>query len=165
MFKKFQLDHVIFFFGRENHPAYFVKGFNYKWGAAQILIEGTDGVIVAAGPMIPKALAAQELLKEQGKNLTVINSPFINRPDTKVIGELLRSNQSKLITLEDHQIIGGLGAQLIHALKIDGYSFKVKSLGIPGKFGQSAYKADHLYDVYGLSPEGVVKAFKELSQQ
>jgi transketolase len=154
---------VIFFFGRENHPAYLMKDFDYKWGGVQVLVEGTDGVIVAAGPMVPKALAAQELLKKQGKNLTVINSPFVNNPDTKALGAILKANQNKLITLEDHQVIGGMGAQLIHALKLDGYNFSAKSLGIPGKFGQSAYKADHLYDVYGLSAEGVVKAYSDFS--
>jgi transketolase len=153
---------IIFFFGRENHPAYLVKDFNYKWCAAQILTEGTDGVIVVSGPMVPKALQAQELLRAQGKNLTVINSPFINKVDIKTIGDALERNQNKLITIEDHQLIGGMGAQTVHALKLAGHEFKVKSLAIPGKFGQSAYKADHLYDVYRLSADGIIKAFKEL---
>ena len=154
---------VIFFFGRENHPAYLEEGASYQWGKAQVLEEGTDAVVVASGPMVPKALQAAKQLKEKGKSLTVINNPFVNRPDVATISEALRNANSKLITLEDHQIIGGMGAQLVHALSQEGVQFKSKSLGNPGKFGQSAYKADHLYDTYGLSAEGIIKAFEELT--
>jgi hypothetical protein len=64
----------------------------------------------------------------------------------------------KLITIEDHQMIGGMGAQLIHSLKLKGFEFKVKCLANQGKFGQSAYKADHLYEMHGLDTKSLVKA-------
>ncbi len=153
---------VIFFFGRENHPVYLKENKLYKWEKAQVLTEGSDGVIVASGPMVPKALKAQEILQKQGQKITVINNAFTNRPDLKTIGNALKKGQSKLITLEDHQITGGMGAQLIHALKIQGHEFKAASLGIPHQFGQSAYKADHLYDVYNLSPTGIIEALSKL---
>ena len=59
---------VCFFFGRENHPQYFIKDYDYKWGQAQIIEEGTDVTIVATGPMLPKAIQAAAKLKEEGKS-------------------------------------------------------------------------------------------------
>lgn len=153
---------IIFFFGRENHPAYLIEGYDYEWGKAQVLREGKDGVVVATGPMVPKALEAYDLLKQQGLEITVINNAFVNKPDTKTIAQALGKANNKLITIEDHQIIGGMGAQLVHALSMEGHQFQVSSLGNPGKFGQSAYKADHLYDVYGLSADGIAKALSKL---
>ncbi|MCO4792769.1 MAG: transketolase [Bacteriovoracaceae bacterium] len=155
-------DTVCFFFGRENHPQYFIKDCDYKWGKAQIIEEGSDVTIVATGPMLPKALAAAEKLKENGKSATVINNSFVNRPDTETISAALKKTGNKLITIEDHQLIGGMGSLLIQALKLEGHEFNVKSLANSGKFGQSAYKADHLYDLYGLSADGILQALKDL---
>jgi transketolase len=59
-------------------------------------------------------------------------------------------------------MIGGMGAQLIHSLKLKGFEFKVKCLANQGKFGQSAYKADHLYEMHGLDTKSLVKAAKEI---
>jgi transketolase len=152
----------IFFVGRENFPVETTSGLTYELGKAQTITEGTDGVIVATGPLLYKALKAAELLKEQGKSVTVINNSLINKPDVKTIGEAIKANGGKLITLEDHQLIGGMGAQLIHALKNNGYEFNSKSLGVKGHFGQSAYTADQLYAKNGLDENAVIAAFNQL---
>ena len=156
-------DTVCFFFGRENHPQYFIENCDYKWGKAQVIEEGSDVTIVATGPMLPKALDAAKKLKEQGKSATVINNSFVNKPDVETIAASLKKTGGKLITIEDHQLLGGMGSLLIQALKLSGHEFKVKSLANGGKFGQSAYKADHLYDIYGLSADGILQALSELS--
>jgi len=156
-------DTVCFFFGRENHPQYFLKDYNYEWGKAQVIEEGNDVTIVATGPMLPKALDAAAKLKEQGKSATVINNSFVNKPDLETIAAAIEKTGGKLITIEDHQLLGGMGSLLIQGLKLAGHEFKVKSLANGGKFGQSAYKADHLYDLYGLSPEGILQAYSDLS--
>lgn len=155
-------DSVLFFFGRENHPESFLKDYDYKWGKAQVLEEGKDVTIVATGPMLPKALEAAKRLQEKGKSATVINNSFVNRPDTNTISEALKKTNGRLITIEDHQLVGGMGSILVHALKMKGEEFNVKCLGGSGKFGQSAYKADHLYDLTGLSSDGILQAFDDL---
>ena len=68
----------------------------------------------------------------------------------------------KLITVEDHQLIGGLGAQLTHKLKLEGSEFKLKSIGVAGNFGQSAYTADELYTKNGMDTKAIVEAFNSL---
>ena len=115
-------------------------------------------MIVAAGPMVPKALAAADILKEQKIEVTVLNNPFVNRPDVQKIGPLLQQNQNRLITVEDHQLIAGAGAILAHALLLQGHQFKMNSIGHRGEFGRSAYKADHLYDLKGMAAQDIARA-------
>jgi transketolase len=155
-------DSVIFFFGRENHPEYYVKDMDYKWGKAQIIEEGSDVTIVATGPLLGKALAGAEKLKAKGVNATVINNAFINKPDVATISAALAKTGGKLITIEDHQVIGGMGAQLVHALNTSDVDFKVRTLANDGQFGQSAYKADQLYDIHKLNADGIVEAYNQI---
>lgn len=142
----------IFFVGRENFPKE-LAGVSYQLGKAQVLTQGQGGVVVAAGPTLFKALnVAQEL------DLTVINNPCANDPDIELIQQELKLS-GKLVTIEDHQLAGGHGAHIIHGLKQAGSEFKSVSLGVKGEFGQSAYKADHLYKKHGLDEDGLKRAF------
>lgn len=151
-------DSVLFYFGRESHPEYYKKGLNYQWGKAQVLETGSDVTIVANGPLVQKALKAKELLKEKGVNATVVNNPFTNIFDKETFSEVLKNTGGKLVTVEDHQLIGGMGSTLVHALAMNDISFRVKSLANKGKFGQSAYKADELYALHGLGENDIVEA-------
>lgn len=153
---------VVFFLGRENHPVSYVEGIKYEWDKANILAEGTDVTIAAAGPMVGKALGAVKLLKEKNISATVINNSFINHVDIETFKSALAKTKGKLITIEDHQVVGGMGAMIVHALHLNGVQFQAKTLGIQGEFGQSAYKADQLYARYDLSAEGIVKAYETL---
>ena len=146
---------TIFFFGRESHPVNY-PGQTYDWGKAQVLKDGSDALVVTSGPMVDHALKAHEMAKETGKSLAVINNPFINNIDVKTIGEQLKKSGNKLITVEDHQVIGGAGAMLVHALKLAGYEFEVVSLGNKGHFGQSAYTAKELYEHHGFGAKNIV---------
>jgi len=154
---------VVFFLGRENHPVSYVDGMQYAWDKANVLTTGSDVTIVAAGPMIGKALAAEKLLKDKNISATVINHSFINHIDLETLKASLSSTKGKLITIEDHQIIGGMGSMIVHALHTHGVNFKSTTLGISGEFGQSAYKADQLYARFGLTAEGIVQAFEKMN--
>lgn len=155
-------DSVLFFYGRENHPAYYKEGLTYEWKKAQVLATGSDVTIVANGPMVAKALEAKEAFSKLGKSATIINNPFVNHPDVDLIASELAKTNGKLITIEDHQLVGGMGAQIVHALKIKDVNFKARTIANNGKYGQSAYTADDLYDLHGMNVEGILKAFKEL---
>jgi transketolase len=152
----------IFFVGRESYPLDWVENPSYEWGKAQVLQEGSDVVLVGSGVLLNRAIEAGEQLADMGVKSTVINNPFINHPDVDMIGAAVTAADGNLVTIEDHQSIGGMGAQLSHALSRAGITHRVKTLGIDGQFGQSAYKADHLYDKNGLNVEGVITAAKEL---
>lgn len=156
---------VIFFVGRENFPVRLAENASYGWGKAQKLSEGNDVVIVAAGPMVLTALDARQKLADQGVHATVISNPFINRVDLETIGAAVKACSGRLITIEDHQMICGMGAQVSHALSRGGIAHRMKSLAINGEFGQSAYLAEELYKKHGLAAANIIEAAGELMEK
>ncbi len=149
---------VLFFVGRENYPVRWVEGSNYAWGKAQVIQTGTDVVLIGSGVLFNKTLEAAKILAAQGKSATVINNPFINRVDLATIGAAVTRCGGRVVTIEDHQITGGMGAQVSHALSQAGISHRIKSLGIAGEFGQSAYLAEELYVKHGLTGPKMAEA-------
>jgi transketolase len=156
-----QADSYIFFVGRENYPSNY-DNTDFKLGQSQVLSSGSAGVIAACGPMIKKAMQAKEELSKKGKEVTVLNISSTNDFDIQNIKSIVESNMSKLITIEDHQVFGGMGANLVASLKNAKTEFKAKTLGINGNFGQSAYKADELYDKNNLSVNAIIESFISL---
>ena len=149
---------ALFFVGRENYPVRWVEGTAYEWGKAQVIQAGTDVVLVGSGVLFSKALEAAKLLAAQGVSATVINHPFVNRVDVATIGDAVRRCGGRLVTIEDHQVVCGMGAQLSHALSNAGIAHRVRSLGIEGEFGQSAYLAEELYVRHGLTGPKMAEA-------
>jgi transketolase len=152
----------IFFVGRENYPLRWIEGATYPWGKAQVLQQGADVVLIACGVLVNKAIDAGKKLAERGVKATVINNPFTNRVDIETIGAAVKAANGRVVTIEDHQVIGGMGAQVSHALSQAGIAHRIKSLGIHGEFGQSAYVAEHLYQHHGLTAEKLIEAAQEL---
>ncbi len=153
---------VVFFVGRENYPVRWVENARYDWGRAQVIQEGSDVVLVGSGVLFNKALEAAKLLAAKGRTATVINNPFINRVDVETIGAAVCRCGGRLVTIEDHQVIGGMGAQVSHALSRAGIAHRVRTLGIPGEFGQSAYMAEELYVKHGLTGAKMAEAALQL---
>ncbi|MDO9183942.1 MAG: transketolase C-terminal domain-containing protein [Bacteriovorax sp.] len=154
---------VVFFLGRENHPVSYVEGMKYQWNKANTLTTGSDVTIVAAGPMVGKALEAAKLMAAKNISATVINHSFVNHVDLETLKASLLETKGKLITIEDHQVLGGMGSMIVHALHTHDVQFKSRTLGIQGEFGQSAYKADQLYARFDLNAQGIVKAFESMN--
>ncbi|TAL06221.1 MAG: transketolase, partial [Verrucomicrobia bacterium] len=148
----------IFFVGRENYPLTWIEGAQFPWGKAQVLAQGGDVVLIGCGVLVNKAIEAGKLLAAQGVKATVINNPFINRVDLDTIGAAVKACGGRVVTIEDHQVIGGMGAQVSHALSNTGIAHTLKSLGIHGEFGQSAYLAEELYVKHGLTASKMAEA-------
>lgn len=153
---------IIFFVGRESYPSHWIENTTYPWGKAQTLRTGSDVVIIACGPLLGYALKAADELKANGIAATVLNNPFINTLDIETIGKAVSAAKGKVITVEDHQLICGMGAQVAHALAQNGIACKMKSLGIRGEFGRSAYKVEELYKAQGMFTTDIVQAAKKL---
>jgi transketolase len=152
----------IFFVGRENYPVHWIENAKYEWGRAQVLREGSDVVLIGCGPLLSKAIEAGEQLAAQGVKAAVVNNPFINRVDIETIGAAVKACSGRVVTIEDHQVVGGMGAQISHALSVAGIRHQIKSLGIRGEFGQSAYVAEHLYQHHGLTSAKMAEAALQL---
>lgn len=155
-------ENTLFFVGRENYPIAWREGDDYPWGKAQVLREGADVVLIGCGPLLGKAIQAGKLLAEAGIQATVINNPFVNRVDMETIGTAVARCGGRVVTIEDHQVLGGMGSLIAHALAVAGVAHRMKSLGIHGEFGQSAYLAEQLYQKHGMTAEGMVQAAREL---
>jgi transketolase len=147
----------IFFVGRENYPMTWIEGAKYPWGKAQVLSSGSDVVLIGCGVLVNKAIEAGKLLAAKGVKATVINNPFINQVDLETIGAAVKAC-GKVVTIEDHQVLGGMGAQVSHALSNSGIAHTMKSLGIHNEFGQSAYMAEELYVKHGLTGPKMAEA-------
>ena len=161
-------DTTIFFLGREDFPRrQMAKGYEYKLGSAQVISDcsaefAKSVTIVAAGSLLPQAVVAAQRLHSEGIGSIVINPSVINYPDIKLVASCIQKTAGNLVTAEDHQLIGGMGAILVHALSLSGMQLRVKSLGVQGEFGQSAYKASELYAKHHLDSAAMVKAAKDL---
>ncbi len=153
---------VIFFFGRENHPREYNEKLSYEWKKPQVLVNGKDGLLVTAGPLVSHAYKAIEELNKKDIFPTLVNSPFANCPDIPFFKNLLSENKNKLLTVEDHQKIGGMGQMLIAELINEGIKIDAKILGVQGKFGRSAYQADDLYALHEIDSQAQIKAFEKL---
>lgn len=159
---------VIFFFGREDFAqSYCAEPSPYRLGKAQVIndtsAEHQQAVaIVAAGPLLAQGLEAAERLVQKGIGSIVIHPSIINAPDLETIIPAIKKCEGRLLTVEDHQLIAGMGAQLIHALVLARIPLKAKSLGVSGHFGQSAYSALELYKKHGLDAESIARAALEL---
>jgi transketolase len=147
----------IFFVGRENYPIYWLDNATYPWGRAQVTQEGGDVVLVGCGTLFSKAVEAGKLLAAKGVKATVINNPFVNRVDLETIGAAVKKC-GKVVTIEDHQLVCGMGAQISHALSTNGIAHVMKSIGINDEFGQSAYLAEHLYEKHGMTGPRMAEA-------
>lgn len=152
----------LFFVGRENYPVQWLDNPQYQWGQATVLQEGTDVVLVGSGQLVGRTIDAGKKLAAKGVKACVIANPFVNQVDVATIGAAVKAANGRLVTIEDHQIVGGMGAQLSHALSRAGIAHRVTSLGIPGEFGQSAYVAEDLYKKYGMTADGLVAAAEAL---
>ena len=159
---------MIFFLGRENFPRYYGQGGgNYKLDRAQVVLNTTSDIkrsvtLIAGGSLIPQAIKAAEILKAEDIGCFVVNPSCLNYPDVEMIKGCLQKSEGRLITVEDHQLVGGMGAIVTHALACSGVSLKLKSLGVGGEFGQSAYKAIELYEKHGLESQAMVQAARDM---
>lgn len=161
---------TVFFLGRENFPSrYMGSDHKYTLGAAQVVFDNTQKhqgalTIVAAGALLHQALEAAYTLESEGRGVIVVNPSIINQPDLTTLRTALRATQNRLLTVEDHQVKNGMGALLAHALLLDGAEFKMRSLGVNGEFGQSAYKALDLYKKHGLDAAAIAQAARKMMQ-
>ena len=155
-------ENYLFFVGRENYPVQWLDQPKYQWGKATVLQEGTDVVLVGTGQLVGRTIDAGKKLAAKGVKACVIANPFVNQVDVATIGAAVKAANGRLVTIEDHQITCGMGAQVSHALSRAGIAHRVTSLGIPGEFGQSAYVAEDLYQKYGLTADGMIAAAEGL---
>ena len=118
--------------------------------------KGQDGSIIATGVTVSEALKAQEILKENGINVRVIDIHTIKPIDKELIVKCAKETK-RIITVEDHSIIGGLGTAVSDVLSEE-YPVKVEKMGIPDMFGRSG-KAEELIKYFKIDCNAIVNKF------
>lgn len=133
-------------------------GYKFEIGKASVLREGKDVTIVATGLMVQAALEAAETLAAKGIDAEVLDMHTIKPLDTEA---LLKSaaKTGKVVTAEEHSVIGGLGEAVCAALA-ENNPVPVHRIGVHDVFGESGPAVDLLHK-YGLDAEGVAKEVKE----
>lgn len=129
----------------------------FELGKANVLIDGEDGVIFACGLMVEKALDVAELLANDGKRVAVVNVHTIKPIDSELILQM-EQKCKKVVTLEEHSVIGGLGDAVADVLM--GQSGKFMKIGVQDRFGQTG-TPDELLEHYGLSAGRIYERVKD----
>ena len=131
----------------------------FEIGKANVLRDGEDGVIFAIGLMVKPALDAADALLQEGKKIAVVNVHTLKPLDEQTI--LTYANKcKKVLTIEEHSVIGGLGDAVASTL-VDNGSFQFRKLGVQDVFGQSG-SASALLEEYGLSDAQILQAAREM---
>ena len=130
----------------------------FEIGKAIMHGDGTDGTVFATGVTVQEALKAQKELKEKGINIRVIDMFSIKPIDKEMIIKCAKETK-KLISIEDHNIIGGLGSAIAEVLA-DECTVKLTRLGIKDAFGRSG-NAEELMKYYGIVAENIIEEFLE----
>ena len=135
-------------------PVIYDENQKFEIGKAIQIGDGTDGTIFATGVTVSEALKAQESLKEKGINVRVVDIHTIKPIDKEMIIKCAKETK-KLVSIEDHNIIGGLGSAISEVLT-DEYPTKLIRLGIKDTFGKSG-KAEELMKYFGITAENIEK--------
>ena len=146
-------------FGRAAVPVIHDEDFTFQIGKGEVLREGTDVAIIANGLMTYEALVAAEELAKDGINAMVINMGTIKPLDEELVLEAARKC-GKIITAEEHSIIGGLG-EAVAAVLSEKLPTPVKRVGVNDEFGHSG-PAGALLKQFGLSAENLVSVAKSM---
>ena len=128
----------------------------FEFGKGVQFGDGTDGTVIATGVTVAEALKAKEELANKGINIRVIDIHTIKPIDKDIIVKAAKET-NKIITIEDHNIIGGLGTAVCEVLS-ENYPTKVIRMGIKDRFGTSG-KAEELMKYFNITSEDIVKQF------
>ena len=137
-------------------PLIYEENQKFEMGKAVQIGEGTDGTIFATGVVVSEAIKAKEELEKRDINVRVIDVHTIKPIDKDMIIKCAKETK-KLVSVEDHSVIGGLGTAIADVLAEE-YPTKLTKIGINDTFGKSG-KAPELLKYYGLTSENIIKQF------
>ena len=139
-------------------PVIYPKNEQFEIGKGVQIGDGTDASIIATGVVVSEAIKAMEELKKQGINVRVIDMHTIKPIDRELIIKCAKETK-KIITVEDHSIIGGLGSSVCEVLS-DELPTKVIRMGINDVFGRSG-NAEELIRYYKIDSTAIVNKVLE----
>ena len=146
-------------FGRAAQPVFHdAEGYSFRIGKGEVLREGADVAIIANGLMVYEAVKAAETLAAEGIDAMLINMATIKPQDEELVLSAAKKC-GKIITCEEHTIIGGLGEAVCSVLS-EKLPTPVRRIGVNDEFGHSG-PAGELLKAFGLCAEHVVEVARE----
>ena len=146
-------------FGRLAVPVFHSEDYKFEIGKGEVLKDGTDIAIIANGLMTYEAIQAGELLEEAGIHARIINIATIKPLDEELVLAAAK-DCGKIITCEEHSVIGGLG-EAVCSLLSEKLPTPVRRIGVNDEYGHSG-PAAALLKQFGLSAEHIVEVAKEM---
>lgn len=140
-------------FGREAVPDFTEDNQALTIGKGQLLKQGTDLCFISTGHMVWETLQAAYALNEKGVNARVINLHTIKPIDNDILIKAAKETGS-IVTVEEHQVIGGLGSAVAEVLS-QNHPVKIKMIGMNDSFGETG-KPEELMDKYGLTTKNIL---------
>ena len=137
-------------------PIIYDENQKFEFGKMVQIGEGTDATVFATGDVVAEAIKAKEVLAGKGIDIRVIDVHTIKPIDKEMIIKCAKETK-RLISIEDHSVIGGLGSAISEVLTSK-CPVKLERIGIEDEFGRSG-KAEELMDFYGLNADRIVKMF------
>ena len=135
------------------------ESYKFELGKGVTLKEGKDVTIIATGLMVSKAIEAASVLKQEGIDARVINIHTLKPIDKDIIIKAAKET-GKIITCEEHSIIGGLYSAVCEVVSSE-YPCRVVPIGVMDTFGKSG-PAKELLDVFGLNTTSIVDKVRQI---
>ena len=145
-------------FGRLAVPVFHEESYQFQIGKGEVVREGKDLAIIATGLMVNEAIEAAKALEAEGISARVVNMATIKPLDEELVLDCARSC-GKIITCEEHSIIGGLG-EAVCGLLAEKLPTPVRKIGVNDEYGHSG-PAAALLKQFGLSAEHIAQVAKE----
>ena len=150
--------------GVSNNPIVYEKDYDFEIGKSIKIVEGKDLTIFASGTMVYNSIQAAKILKKDNIHCTVINMHTIKPLDKQAVEEACK-NSKLLVSVEEHNIIGGLGSAIAEYKSSIEKSPKLVILGVNDYYSKGG-EYHFLQDQYGLTPNKIVNNilsnFKEI---
>lgn len=145
--------------GRSASVSFLPNDYKFKIGKGRVIKEGKDVTIIGCGVTTFRSLEAAKILEKQGVSARVINMSTIKPIDRELIIKCAKETKG-IITVEDHNIIGGLGSAVSEVVVKD-WPTKMEFVGVKDSFGESG--EPHLLAAkYGIDKKGIVNGVKQL---
>ena len=132
---------------------------SFEVGKAYVMREGTDVAIIGSGPVLYNALLAARELEKERISVMVVNNHTIKPIDSATIIAAAKACGA-VVTLEEHQIMGGCGSAVCEVLA-QNYPVPVEMVGMHNSFGESG-KPEELIEKYGMGKSAVMDAVKKV---
>lgn len=147
--------------GMGNEEEIYKENFEFNLAKNIVISEGKDSVIFSTGSIISEVLKAKEKLKEEDKiDIKVINVNTIKPFDIDSV--IKESSHNKIISVEEHNIIGGLGSSIADVIATNALNTKLYKIGINDSFAKGYGTYKEMKEMNGLDSESLYKKIKEI---